>query len=452
MNAPVDPTIPARAGQYLAEKLGLPAGSVTVGIGAGMGQYPAGTTMDDLGAHSFAITITDPQVAANFAAMEKSALEGLSKIELFKSMVQFESDAANVVHRRDQLEKFRLGGAQIPENFKDWKGFNPDLAEAWGSISDHAVQNVHRNPTDGVKWNINIPASTDAVKIGAEIKADIEARKGEIMRRYKLGAIKYLTRGMDDTQKEAKKADIEKQFEDVTMEVNYTEPSAGGNYSSPGHIHVSIASKKQRDCLIAFKEKTMTPEDRETLQNTNPLTAAPADKTKGEYAISSDDIAKATGRALLFEGDNVDGDKAQKPVALFPKLAGKEDMKRAITDALIDFKQANSAMAKEVDEFLGDEAFKGQDWQKPKRLQQEHKVTPMVVKDAKDPAKANIMSIEFSFKADKAQKLLEDMAAAAAAPEQATANAKPTQEGWLAMVEAQKAAKQATVSAGKGAA
>jgi hypothetical protein len=97
-------------------------------------------------------------------------------------------------------------------------------------------------------------------------------------------------------------------------------------------------------------------------------------------------------------------------------VAGKEDMKTAIAKQLVAFKEAHPAMAKEVDDFLNDEAFKGSDWQKPKRLQQTHKVAPDVFKDATDPAKANEMTVSFVLKAEDASKAFEALAAGKAAP------------------------------------
>ncbi|NBO18143.1 MAG: hypothetical protein EBV03_02765 [Proteobacteria bacterium] len=391
-----------RASATVAEALGLPVESVYVAVGTEK-QYRGSATTDDLGRHQLSITITDPKVANKFGEMEKEVLEKLSKLEPLKEAVQFESDAANVVHRRDQLEKFRLAGASIPENFKEWIGFNPDNAERWEAIPKHALQDISRSDDHGISFSIRIAEGEDASKTGGAIKADLEARKGEILALLQKRAEKYLTKGMAPEAAAAKKAEIAQKFAGMIMEVNYNEPTVGDNFS----INVRIMSKAQQESNITFKDKLMLDSDKKTLRDSNPLTESNPNTAASQevYAISVKDVGKALGRAVLFGGEH-----GRVPTAIFTKIAGKEDMKTAITKQLVAFKESHAGMAKEVDEFLNDEAFKGSDWQKPKRLQQEHKVAPDVFKDAVDPAKANEMTVSFSLKAETATKVFEGLA------------------------------------------
>lgn len=399
------PATLALAASNVANALGLSKDAVHVGLGTR--DRGEGATTDDLGEHVLAVTITDPKVGANFGAMEKEVLEKLAKLGALKEVVQFESDAANVVHRRDDMEKFRIAGAAIPENFKEWIGFNPDNAERWGSIPKHALQDINRQDTVGIGFNIRIPEGDDAGKQGGAIKADLEARQGAILAVLQRRAEKYLTKGMNEADATAKKAQIAEQFKSITMEITFSEPHVGDDYTSPGQVTVMIQSKAQKESSVTFKDKVMSPEDKEALRNSNPLTASNSNKAASteQYAITTADLGKALGRAVLFEGDN-----ARTPTAIFPKIAGKEDMKTAITKQLVAFKAANAGMATQIDEFLNDEAFKGQDWNKPKRLQQPHKVVPRVAKDALDPTKANTMTVSFLLKADKAQGALDGLA------------------------------------------
>ena len=405
-----------RASATVAEALGLPVEAVYVAVGTEK-QYRNSATTDDLGRHNLSITITDPKVSSKFGEMEKDVLSRLSKLEGLKDVVQFESDAANVVHRKDQLEKFRLAGAKIPENFKEWIGFNPDNVDRWDTIPAHALQSVNRSDAGGVSFSLRIPEGENAGKEGGAIKADLEARKAEILALLQLRAEKYLTKGLGEAEKTAKKAEIAQQFANLTMEINYTEPSVGENFSSPGNISVTIASKAQKESGITFKDKVMSDADKAALRDSNPLTASNPNKaaTQDVYAMDGKQLGKALGRAVLFGGEY-----GRTPSAIFPKVAGKEDMKTAIAKQLVAFKEAHPAMAKEVDDFLNDEAFKGSDWQKPKRLQQTHKVAPDVFKDSTDPAKANEMTVSFSLKAEDASKAFEALAAGKAAPAAAT--------------------------------
>lgn len=403
----VRPSLSTRAAQHVAELLGIDPQHVHVAVGT-QKEYRNSATTDDLGNHQLAITITDPRVADNFAAMEKEVLQKLSTVEALKATVQFESDAANVVHRREQLEAFRAAGAAIPENFKNWNGFNPDNADRWGAIPKHALNGISRSEAGGISFSIQIPEGESAPKDGAAIKANLDARKGEIMALLQKRAVKYLTRGLDDTQKAAKAEQIAQQFANMTMEVTYNEPLLGEDFRAPGSISVVIASKQQRESAVTFKDKVMSEADKLALAETNPLTAANPNKgVSGEaFAVNGADLGKALGRAVLFEGD-----MGKTPSSIFPLVAGKEDMKTAITKQLVAFKATHPDRAKEVDEFLNDEAFKGSDWNKPKRLQAEHKSAPDVIKDPTDPAKANVMTVSFSMKAEKAQAALEGLAA-----------------------------------------
>lgn len=406
-DAVIDPnSTPSKASASVAQALGLPAEAVLVGVGTAKEYGGAGATTDDLGNHTLSITITDPKVGANFKDALKDTLAKLSGLPALKEMVQFESDAANVVHQRDALEKFRVAGAQIPENFKEWIGFNPDNVDRWDAIPKHALHTISRDET-GVSFSIRIPEGEDVGKVGGAVKADLEARKDAILAMLQKRAIKYLTKGLDDAAKAAKTVEIAEQFKQVKMEITYNEPVMHGDYSGPGSISVRIASQAQKESGITFKDKVMTPEDKEKLRASNPLTASNPNKAASseEYAVSGDELGKALGRAVLFEGEH-----GKTPTAIFPKVAGKEDMKRAIAKQLVAFKATNPGMAKEVDNFLNDEAFKGDDWNKPKRLRQEHKVMPIVSKDATDVTKANTMTVSFSLKADKAQAALEGLA------------------------------------------
>lgn len=397
----------ARASATVAEALGLPVEAVYVAVGTEK-PYRNSATTDDLGRHSLSITISDPKVSSKFSEMEKDVLAKLAKLEAFRDVVQFESDAANVVHRKDQLETFRLAGAQIPENFKEWIGFNPDNVDRWEAIPSHALQNIVRSDEHGVTFNLRIPEGENAGKEGGAIKADLEARKGEIMGLLQKRAEKYLTSGLAPELAEAKKAEIAQQFAGLSMEISYIEPAGGDNFSAPGTISVSIASKAQKESGITFKDKVMTDADKQALRDSNPLTASNPNKAASQevYAIDARRLGKALGRAVLFGGEH-----GRTPTAIFPKVAGKEDMKTAIAKQLVRFKATHPAMAKDVDDFLNDEAFKGSDWQKPKRLQQTHKVAPDVFKDATDPAKANEMTVTFSLKAEDAAKAFAALAA-----------------------------------------
>ena len=312
---------------------------------------------------SLDIAIAHPSVAQTPAALANAVKTVLAKLPVLKDKVQFESVAEHALNMRKKLEGMIAQGADIPKNYLEWGGFKPDVAEetGWSSLKQYAL-NIDKD-NGGIRVNIALPLTREEQP---NSKALIEAAEANIKER--LPAIKALLAERlakyknvkDDAGKAALKAEVEK----LDFQISRSEYVKHDNMSIPARLSVIIMSPEQaKEVQDPPKFYGKPEEEKKKIGATNPLDALPMEQ-----------LGKALGRSFLHAGD--------KANELFPKIAGRDDMKAAIIKSLVRLKKAKPDLAKEVDSFLADDTFKDTDnWLKPKSQHVEAKGRPEVSTD-----------------------------------------------------------------------
>jgi len=323
--------------------------------------------------------------------------EVLQANDIFRKHIEFDDPIAHVENLRATLQEFIDRGAQIPKEYLEWRGFNTELVKEkkyFDNLPDHAInldysEGLSPHGSTGINFELAIPetkkereqgtALADALreKVTGNITARIPAIKEMIAKR--LASSKYLG---DEMSAE----DIQKQVNSLIITVK----DATIFIASPDQ-------EKESDRLKDPKAIPLTEEEQKKLAATNILSKLPKEK-----------LGKILGRAFLHAGD-----KAEE---IFPLVAAREDMKRAITRQLKIFKyseagQKDPELQKTVDEFIADDAFKKQDYDADKA---QFKATPHPIKDA-DPKKSGTMSINITF---EKKGIVQDLLTALAEPPQ----------------------------------
>lgn len=176
---------------------------------------------------------------------------------------------------------------------------------------------------------------TNSKEILKDIEQNIKDRLDEIKDTLAERIAKY-----QGAKTDAEKAAIKEKVSKLEFKINNREYVESSNYIRDANINIRIQSPEQ----LAQEKKpgsfgAMNEQETEAMAATNPLTPLSAEQT-----------AKSLGRALLMTGE--------KAKAIFPKVAGREDMKRALERKLKKLKADKPEMAAEVESFLGDDTFK----------------------------------------------------------------------------------------------
>jgi hypothetical protein len=123
------------------------------------------------------------------------------------------------------------------------------------------------------------------------------------------------------------------------------------SYDNYSHLNIEFRSP---EVTKAMKEpgglQAATKEKLEELKASNPLM-----KLKDGDGLTQEnpaDLKKALARAILFEGE-----KGEKPIALFAKMAGRQDVKRLMEKSLEYIKKSKPELAADVDTLLKDKLF-----------------------------------------------------------------------------------------------
>ncbi|MFO0389669.1 MAG: hypothetical protein ACK502_08150 [Alphaproteobacteria bacterium] len=344
------------------------------------------------------ITISHPSVTQTPLAVANAVKVVLAKLPALKDKVQFESDAEHANTMRKNLERMIAQGADVPKNYLEWGGFKPDVAEetGWGnSLKAHALDISKDN--GGISVNMTLPLTRDEQP---NSKALIEAAEANIKSR--LPAIKALLaerlakyKNVTDA---AGRATIKEQVDKLTFQISSHEYNKQDRMSIPAQVNITIMSPVQaQEVQDPPKFYGKPEEEKRKIAATNPLDS-----------LTIEQLGKSLGRSFLHAGDTAN--------ELFPKIAGREDMKRAVIKSLVRLKKAKPELAKDVDSFIADDTFKDTDnWGKPKGQQVEAKGRPEVSTD-----KDGKLHISMDLPAGQAYEVIKSLAGMDAPKQQAT--------------------------------
>jgi hypothetical protein len=343
------------------------------------------STADDKRMTDLIFTARNPNIEVHHGQFEDMVRNALYT-DAFKPHVKFESDTDHMKRLANELRAFinleaemnaKTTGERtisIPDNYPKW-------FEEIGKRNEFSSKNAFVISKDQgiITMDASVPKDVDP----AVIAASFEARKGAILEMLADRVVKYTPSADTDEKKAALKAQVK------ALEV-FVETS--DTYSK--RVTIRIMSKDQ---LAATKDADGKPqaipaEKVAELAATNPLNAL----KNGEKELDKDNpphLQKALARSFLFAGD--------KANEIFPLIAGKDDMRRAVIKTLIKLKNTrmaenpNSQIGKAVDNFLNDDVFKEVDrWGTPANERQDFKQPILFTKDAGRGHHANDIKYE----------------------------------------------------------
>lgn len=248
------------------------------------------------------------RLGATFGGIrEKAAAAGLSISDAY----------AQWIEERRELEKL-----------KETNGYKVEMPR------DHAIRGERDESTASVTARFAVPSGVSVEDAKKMVTGRLDEFKATLARM----AAKKLAPG--DVAEQALIIQKVKAL-DVTVEAD--------GFNGWNNISVVISSpgvaeaRKQQGGLRALDAEAL-----KKLQSANPLLLLKED-------LLTPDLQKTLARAILFEGE-----RAEKPVALFSKVAGPLDVKAAIQKTLRYIKREKPELAADVDAIMNDPLFNDQ--------------------------------------------------------------------------------------------
>ncbi len=349
--------------------------------------------------------IKSPLVETDPSAFEKQFLAALSQIEALKPYVTTESETHHMKRLATDLEGFIKTEAElnakntgekfatIPHEYVKWF---EELSKRNEYSIKHAL-NVSKTNIGVIEIKISTPKDVDP----EVIVKNFEARKDAIMEMLADRVVKY-AEGLDTPEKKAA-------LKEQVKKLNVTFAASSNEWGKS--VEIQIMSDAQRDFLK--NPGSAPPKDPGAFVDTNPLMKlqdGDDDKDKGP-SKPQPHLKKALARAFLFAGD--------KANEIFPLIAGKEDMRRAVIKSLVGLKNKQSGnveLGKKIDAFIADDVFKNpNEWNMPVEKREVKKSSPCFIKrtayaDGKLYEKG-VMNVTFNLPADKFPQIQEALAA-----------------------------------------
>ena len=345
--------------------------------------------------------------------------KALSTIDALQEHIKFESKTCHMTRMADDLAHFiqaeatlneKTAGERfstIPRNAPDWFKELPKRNE-WSV--QHAL-NVEKKNTGVIDIAISAPKDVDS----AVIVKNLEDRKDAILETLAKRVVKY-TPEMDTPEK---KAALEESVKKLNVVVSAQESDRGKK------IIIQILSDLQLEASKA--PSGFNPERIAEYVASNPLAALQNGENDKDPNKPQPHLQKALARSILFAGE--------KATEIFPLIAGKEDMARAVGKSLTHLKNKanNPELSKKIDTFLADGVFKDSDsWGKPIEERQDKPRALTFTKNVSDTANApyekGVMEVTIPLPGDKFPEILAKMTEAEAkvSAEASTLTATPT--------------------------
>lgn len=355
--------------------------------------------------------LSNENIELDPAAVEKHFLANLPQI--LKDNAVTETEKNHMKRLADELTAIAQaegklngkttgeGASSIPANYSKWF---EELPKRRGWDTKHAL-NVTKTTTGVIRINIDVPENVDPDMVAKNIEARLDAIKDLLAKRV----LKYTPSADTDEKK--------KTLEQAIKGLKYTIAPSSSAYGGKG-VMIQIMSEKQLE--FSKLPGNAPPENPAELIATNPLNAlknGDKDDEKGpDGQPNPPHLKKALARAFLFAGD--------KANEIFPLVAGKDDMRRAITKPLVILKDKlvkdttkpeNADLVKKLDTFLADDTFKDPDrWSTPVEEREDQKSPVRFIKDndATDgkPYEKGKMKIVIDLPSDKFPAIRDELA------------------------------------------
>jgi|GEM_PF-6917399 len=383
-----------------------PTGAFQVEARTGFTQYD----IDQKSTSRLVLIVKNPLIEEEPEKAKARISNVLTGLEALKPHIKFETEANHMERLSNSLAWMlaqeaalneKTTGARIttiPNKYPEWF---KELPKRQNWNIKHAL-----NTTVADTGVINIRIDTPKDVAPEMIVKNFESRKAAIMDMLADRVVKY-TPGLDTQEKkDAVKAQVKR------LEVTFASQSSGDDKSV--YIYImspeQLAATKLPGGISADKIKELSP--------TNPLLALQngEDDQDPDKKKPQPHLKKALARSFLFAGEN--------HIEIFPYIAGKEDMRRAVLKSLVSLKKraaenptlVDPTLGKRVDEFLSDPVFKDQSqWGKPVEKQQSLPESVRFVKstsgDNGQPYEKGVMEVSIDLPPEKFQKIREDIAA-----------------------------------------
>ncbi len=242
------------------------------------------------------------------------------------------------------------------------------VKKGWGgSHKKHALTHPH-NSVYGIAFNLLIPTAKDEdpKPLVEKVLADFKQRLPEIKALLTDRVVKYTEINLKAAGKN--EAEIKTALEKVHADMAKLEIAA---HQDSGHLNgrvaVTIRSPEQAVALAA-NVKTMDEYNPKDLDNAEALRATNPLHNLKDLITEKDphpQLHKALARSFFF-------DKAKKPVAIFPLIAGRMDLKTAFAKEFACILPEHPDKKEAFDKILGSEIFK-----------ERNLPTPELIKDSK---------------------------------------------------------------------
>ena len=262
--------------------------------------------------------------------LQTQILAQLSQIPALADNVQFETDRKHAENLAKRLREFIAGGAQIPESFAKW--FEDMAKNDARERADHTVK-ITKQDT-GISIQLDVPKDADPAAVQKNLEDRMDAIKSMLAERV----VKYTPEAATEEQKQA----LRDRVKALDFAVSATK------YDSGAYLNIAVLSKEQleyaKKTTTGFNAPALSADETKALRDSNPLNALKDGEGKDAQ------LQKAVARSVLFAGD--------KAMEVFPIIAGREDMKRAVIKPLVKFAKEKPEQADIVSKFIDDDAFK----------------------------------------------------------------------------------------------
>lgn len=341
----------------------------------------------------------DPE---KYKAFITKTLEGFAPLKPYIDFIVPEPEKTHYKHLGDEVKsliaKAKTAGIEISDVFAQYFDERVKVAALKEKSTDYIYDvdgfAVSSSVNDNfITAHFHIPAGINA----GEVQKDLEARKAEFLSTFARMAAKNIT---SDEAERTKIIEQIKTFDvKITTQSHDTWHTVNIELRSPDVIK-AIAKPGGLEALNADEQKA--------LKDGNPLHRLNnGDGTPGNPA----QLKKSLARAIFYTGE-----KAEKPIPLFAKIAGPLDVKAGIEKSLKHLKQAKPELTAEADKLLADPIFQQHGWGATKNQdgtpkKEEIRINKLGKTDEDQHYVAGQFGVELSIPADKLKTVVKEMAA-----------------------------------------
>ncbi|MDE3015446.1 MAG: hypothetical protein KGI29_00780 [Pseudomonadota bacterium] len=361
---------------------------------------------DDEKYTNFVLTLRVPDSDLKPETIKAEVKEKLGALAPMKAVAQWTPEET-VVESLVKDINAAISGTDFNRAFIDEPPvLKPEIVKkGWGaSHKKHALSYVNSS-SYGFKFGLSIPIDKDSdpKPLAEKLIADIKQRLPEIKLLLTDRVVKYTEMNLKAAGKN--EAEIKQALENARAnmaKLEITVNNDGGNWSA--HVTVTIRSPEQIAAFANVKEahNPKEPDNADALRATNPLHGLKDMITEKD---PHPQLHKAIARSFFFGKD-------KKPVAIFPLVAGRMDLKTAIAKEFARILPEHPDKKEAFDKILSSEIFK-----------ERNLTTPELIKDSKTH---DTVEMRLSLTEKQLTSMLEGLAALSAPVAEAPAIATAT--------------------------